>query len=201
MYDRDTPVLQIKESPYKVWDKNFSLEKEFKNAKVLAVRGVESRKRIKKSYIEVGDPGILCDMLTLKNREGATHKPLKLYDVGWLPHYVDQQEESFLFLSSMIKKRYGKFIDVMGKVGNVIYQIQECESIISSSLHGIIAADSFHIPNYWVQFSGKVGGGGFKFKDYQSGIEENGGIEETKQELLDCFPFKKDEILNHNAVH
>lgn len=49
---------------------------------------------------------------------------------------------------------------------NTIKTINECEFIISSSLHGIIIADSYNIPNIWCKFSDKVYGKDFKFFDY-----------------------------------
>ena len=41
-----------------------------------------------------------------------------------------------------------------------IKQIADCE-IISSALHGLIAADSLNIPNKWIKLSNKLVGNNF----------------------------------------
>ena len=51
--------------------------------------------------------------------------------------------------------------------------ISECECIISSSLHGLIIADSFLIPNQMVHLTDKLYGDGFKFDDYYSNFDIN----------------------------
>ena len=51
--------------------------------------------------------------------------------------------------------------------------IDKCDFILSSSLHGIIVADSFNIPNAWIYLTDKVIGKGFKFHDYFSAIGIN----------------------------
>ena len=50
-----------------------------------------------------------------------------------------------------------------------------CETIASSSLHGLIAADSFHIPNLWIKLSNRIIGNDFKYHDYYSsyGLEQS----------------------------
>lgn len=50
---------------------------------------------------------------------------------------------------------------------NFIDQILSCEMILSSSLHGIIVADAYGVPNLWCKFTDyEAPGKGFKFKDY-----------------------------------
>lgn len=46
----------------------------------------------------------------------------------------------------------------------VIDQIYSCQSILSSSLHGLICADAYNIPNLWLKQ--KLNEGDFKFLDY-----------------------------------
>jgi hypothetical protein len=43
-----------------------------------------------------------------------------------------------------------------------------CEAVASSSLHGLIFAEALRVPNVWIELSGKVHGGGFKFRDWFS---------------------------------
>jgi hypothetical protein len=52
----------------------------------------------------------------------------------------------------------------------VISKISACKMIFSSSLHGLIVADSYSIPNYWIKLSDRLTGGDYKFKDYYSAI-------------------------------
>jgi len=73
----------------------------------------------------------------------------------------------------MIKKRYGDdvlVIDVMRNPLAVFEDIDKCDLILSSSLHGIVVADSLNIRNAWIHLSDRIVGKGFKFYDYFSAI-------------------------------
>lgn len=133
----------------------------FNNAKIWIIRGKLSRERINASkYAVLGDPGLLSSKLFKK-------KQRRHYTLGIVPHYVDNNDARIF----MIKKRYKRevlVIDVKRKPSAIFKDINKCDCILSSSLHGIIVADSFNIPNAWIYLSDKVIGKGFKFRDYFS---------------------------------
>jgi pyruvyltransferase len=61
----------------------------------------------------------------------------------------------------------------------VLTEIAQCRCILSSSLHGLIAADSFHIPNLHIVFSDRPLGDGYKFDDYYSAY----GVQHSPRDL------------------
>jgi pyruvyltransferase len=146
-----------------VWGSGFmSSESQFKvkPKKIHAVRGPKTRELILKNGIycpEVyGDPAILYPYF---------YRPTiqKKYKLGIIPHYVDQDSQ---LLDVFKNDSSVLIIDILSGVKEVVDKICSCEKIASSSLHGIIAADSYGIPAIWIEFSKKVNGDGFKFYDY-----------------------------------
>lgn len=142
-----------------------------KPKKVLAVRGPLTRKYLLERNIECpevyGDPALLLSKY---------YNPIvtKKYKLGIIPHYADQDN---IYLRDFLKKNKDsvKYIDLVHYLDwhEIIDQICECEFIVSSSLHGIIISDSYKIPNYWIEFSKKVAGNGFKFFDYFASVHRN----------------------------
>jgi pyruvyltransferase len=65
-----------------------------------------------------------------------------------------------------LEKQGFKIIDICSGEKEFIDQLLEVENVISSSLHGLIVADTYGIPNARVNISNKLIGGNFKFKDY-----------------------------------
>jgi pyruvyltransferase len=128
-----------------------------------AIRGPLTREIITKAGWECpeiyGDPGILLPYY---------HHPSvkKTHDVGLVPHYADLAD---------VVEAYGndqrvKIIRVTEPVETVISEILACRTILSSSLHGIVVAETYGIPCAWVEFSDRVVGNGFKFRDYWAGV-------------------------------
>jgi hypothetical protein len=91
------------------------------------------------------------------------------------------------------RKSYNKSIHVIqikNRLFRIMDQLVQCQFVLSSSLHGLIFADSYGIPNAHVILSnGKVMGGTFKFDDYYQGIGR------TRHTLdLTTAPKKSEEL-------
>lgn len=143
-------------------------EREFKNAKLLAVRGQFTRNLISNApeNITLGDPGLLLSkFLPVTNQR-------KTCLLGIVPHYQDVNNPVTKKLVSQAPDKI-IVIDVRRSVRKVACDIASCQHIISSSLHGLVVADAYSIPNAWVEFSDKVVGRGFKFRDYYSSWDEH----------------------------
>jgi pyruvyltransferase len=134
------------------------------SAEFVFVRGDYTKKCMGlDNSLPVGDLGLLSDKLLLKPVK-------KKYQVGIVPHYVDKNSDQVSVLKEYFNSS-GTVIDVQNSARNVVNQIAQCDIIVSSSLHGLVVADSLGIPNIWVEFSNSVAGEGFKFKDYNSAID------------------------------
>jgi|GEM_PF-165567 Polysaccharide pyruvyl transferase. len=133
-------------------------------AKVLAVRGPLTRAYLTKQCIDCpeifGDPALLFPYLY------NPPIPQKKYRLGIICHHLELTDRKLI-------DRLNTFPDCLlidivnyGKWTGFIDQLYACNFIISSSLHGLIVADAYRVPNYWFCFSGKLVDDGFKFKDY-----------------------------------
>lgn len=146
-------------------------------ANICAVRGPLTREIVIQSggtCPEVyGDPALLIP-------EFYSPRPAPTSRVGIIPHYVDQARAYDLSMP-------GKIINVIGPIENFIDEVCSCECIISSSLHGLIAAHAFGIPAAWIQFSDKVLGDGTKFLDHLAtvGIKQDNPIK--IEQIASCF--------------
>jgi len=136
-----------------------------------AVRGQLTKDRVekitgKKLDIPTGDGGIITPYLFDKPFD-------KKYKMGVVAHMDEQQHPTFQRIVDTYKD--SKFINLRHDPIEVIKQIAQCEIIISSSLHGLIVADSFNIPNQWIIVTDALKGDGFKFADYYSafGLKPN----------------------------
>lgn len=130
----------------------------------LAVRGELTRRSVERMTgrrldIPTGDAGILASML-------LEEVPSKEYDIGIVPHICDLQDPAALELPGRYENAC--LINVKDDPLQVVRQIAKCRTLLSSSLHGLIVADSFGIPNLHAVFSDRPLGDGYKFDDYYS---------------------------------
>lgn len=147
-------------------EKEKSKEVAIRNLEILAIRGYLSFNRIANlkmvNYKQpiFADPGILASELFPIKQE-------KKYDLGIIPHYNDKNCD-MLFNKVHLNNYNFKFIDVQQDCYSFFNEINKCRCILSSSLHGLIFADSYNIPNRQILLSDKVYGDNYKFKDYYS---------------------------------
>jgi hypothetical protein len=129
-----------------------------------AVRGPLTAERVQwRRPKTFGDPGILANRV-------FTATPTKSYRVGVVAHYIDVNEQ---LLKKIADNPEYFMIDPLQSPEKVAMDITSCEYILSSSLHGLIFADSFGVPNNWMPLSGNVAGGSYKFEDYYQSTGRN----------------------------
>lgn len=144
-------------------------EKINRKVNILALRGLKTKKRMEKAIscnldnIPLGDPGLLASLLI------DTSQIKKKYEAGIICHFDDDNE----LTKNNIKLSNYKFIDIRKNPIQFLREILECKVIFSSAMHGLIAADSFGIPNQRLIFSDKLLGGDYKFDDYYSIYQRN----------------------------
>ena len=143
------------------------LYKTYRSIQPILLRGKMTHKVLEKinntryNYVSYGDLGLLIAFLSEKT-------PEKKYELGIIPHAFDHKNEKTEILKTLSKNHI--VIDLRDNPLETLNNISKCETIISSSLHGLIAADSLNIPNKRFKFSnhGHFYNVDFKFNDYYS---------------------------------
>jgi hypothetical protein len=171
-------------SGFNKWEENqkikFARKIDFKIVRGKHTENYLRKNNILKGEVKLGDFGLLIPYM-------IDARITKKYKLGVIPHYSDLN-------SPVVYDFYKKhapncvIINVQDDVWKIIRQIASCELIASSSLHGLIAADAFGIPNIWFENRLKYGGEWrFKYLDYYSIY----GIENMK-------PFELIEMLDED---
>lgn len=135
-------------------------------AKVCAVRGKLTRNYLIGQGVDCpevyGDPALLLPLI---------YKPsvYKKYKLGIVPHIADIEDP---IVKKMAEDDSVKVIQLnkYDHWHDVIDEINQCDMVASSSLHGLIIADAYNIPNVWIRLSDKIEGGNFKYLDYFSAV-------------------------------
>ena len=168
---------------------------------VRAVRGYNTLSRLKNldnvnisDKIVVADPGLLSCLLL------SGYMPKKKYKLGIIPHYVDAMNP----LLDKIKCENSTIIDITSNPYDFMQKVSECECIVSSAMHGLIAADALGIPNIRMVLSDDIVGGDYKFDDYYSAfdIEKHNKIDLRETCISDkdieyikqVYPISRDQV-------
>jgi len=133
------------------------------NFDVLAVRGKLTADALGYKKVPLGDLGLLASRIWTK-------EPAK-YDIGVVRHYVDDNEYPFADI----------VIDATEPAETVIKKISSCRVIMSSSLHGIIVADSYGIPNMRIARDDVITGD-WKWLDHKSALVKP--VSDVQDDLL-----------------
>lgn len=160
------------------------------NLKVCALRGKKTQERLKeltgKWYdVPLADAGLLIDSL-------YSEHPEKKYKIGLIPHMWHQKDTAVV---EMQKLDGVHLIDIRQTPRKVAEEIVQCETIVSTSLHGLIFADALHIPNMHMLGEKQLRGDNFKFEDYYSSY----GLEDKAVKLSKHLPTH-DEIIGSYCV-
>lgn len=186
----------------KIWGCGFhnaEEKKKFDRKNIYAVRGKLTLHNLGFSDVVTGDPGILASYF-------YKSKSIKKYKFGIIPHYVDED-----FFNSISIPSFVKVIKIStNNIDKLLDDINECEFILSSSLHGIIFAHSYHIPAMRIKVRELVSKHAFKFKDYYSNwnlkyleknIKTKSDLDWNEFDLLyknkEMFVPSEDEILKN----
>lgn len=130
---------------------------------IYAVRGKLTHKAVKAAGISVGDiplgdPGVFAPEL-------FPHRVANKYRIGLIPHYVDRPHP---WLVKSAQEEGVIVLNVHDKPADFFTALRSCTTILSSSLHGLIFAESVGLPNLWIKLSDRVVGSGYKFRDWFS---------------------------------
>lgn len=170
--------------PLAVWGSGFITDAfyalaPYRPVEVLALRGELSRALFQRALnrpiadVPMGDPGLLLSRLfTIGTRR-------KTVPLGIIAHYSDAANP---LIDAMARANPGaRVINILDPPRRVVGQIARCQAVVSTALHGLIAADSLGIANQWIVVSDRVRGGGFKFRDYYSAFGRNAEALDMRQ--------------------
>ena len=134
--------------------------------RILAVRGKLTHSTLVQAGlalrdIPLGDPGFLAPQLWVDNStEGHS-----AYRLGVVPHYADWSHPYIEY----VRSQEGVLVlDVRDPPDVFFPAMASCDAIASTSLHGLVFAESLGLPSLWIELSDRVAGQGFKFRDWYS---------------------------------
>ena len=181
-----------------IWGTGFMIEPDVRRytgggwLRFLAIRGALSKAIAEqlcgqKLDVVLGDGGLLASLL-LQESIPKTHQ------VGLIPHFKEKAAPQAQWLYQKYPEALQ--IDLQKDPLLVVQQIAQCEFIFSSSLHGLIVADSLHVPNMRLKLSDMPMGPGFKFDDYYSGY----GVECTAYQVTKDHVPTLDELKKNYSI-
>ncbi|QGP89345.1 hypothetical protein GKZ92_17930 [Gordonia sp. 135] len=154
----------------KVWGSGFIQEPkrkrkyDFPDFDFYAVRGKLTLDRVRADRrVALGDPGLLVSRV-------YQPAPVVPGRVGFVYNHEHRNDR---ILRALAQAGRVATIDPLRDPRDVIVDITKCEFVFATSLHGLVVADAFGVPNAWVALKKPLGGGRYKFEDYYSAFDGN----------------------------
>jgi len=155
------------------------------NVEFCAVRGPLTETLLEMDGLPYGDPGLLISRVVEKAPSTGKFGIVLHHSQQLTPEQNDKlsSDNRFVFIDVAAADHLG-----------VVKQISECDLVFSSSLHGLIVADSYSIPNIWLSPNSIHNTPKFKFYDYANAIGRVLGRPKTIADIIpiaDVFePFE-----------
>jgi hypothetical protein len=128
------------------------------NVEVALLRGPITAALLKLEHTRFGDAGLLIN-------QALPFDGARTDRIGIVPHYTLMEDPALLeFVAS--DPAY-LLIDPRDDAAQVCLQIASCANVFASSLHGLIMADSYGVPNTWITPKGQSW---LKYLDYAASI-------------------------------
>lgn len=129
-----------------------------KQVDLALVRGPITAALLKCELRQFGDPGLLINDALPYSGACTDH-------VGIVPHYslIDDQD----LLAFVASDPAYMLIDPRGDPKEVCHAIASCAHVFASSLHGLIVADAYGVPNTWIEPEGQSW---LKYLDYAASV-------------------------------
>ncbi len=166
----------------------------FLDYQIIATRGLLSKELVEQSGhkpIAYGDPGFLLPRFYHPDMEVK-------YDVGIICSWVD-----FNYVDGYFKNDRVTVINALGSynvVEETVDKLLQCRVIVSSTLHGLVAAIAYGIPAVLVKFSNKMIGDGFKFRDVLTCTDQQYEPIDLSNIILDADELTKLTFLHKITV-
>jgi pyruvyltransferase len=180
------------------WYKDIELPETFaRNVNIHALRGHSSLFRaeaiLNKKLINtvLGDGGLLTNQVFKTEKE-------KKYKLGIVAHMSERKNPIFKSIKNNIPN--STILNIFSTPDKFIKKLNQCEAIISTALHPIIVADSYNIPNLWINLSKDKKISMYKFDDYYSvfnqkanyfDLTQNSFTQEDLNKIIKNYPIGK----------
>lgn len=155
----------------------------------LAVRGPRTMEKLHKAGVDttnvvMGDPCLLINRVYQPQVE-------KKYKLGIIPHIMDMKDYADYYKANKEKFPNTILIDPNRRPDNIetfIDQVNQCEKIVATAMHGIICAHAYGIPAIWSKIGNRLYGDDVKFHDYfeshgVNGVTPIGFVEDENVEV------------------